>query len=433
MMFDITLMEIKRLKKTLITAILAPTFYSMLIMVFYIAFADALVDMVGIFDNASLQGLLKAFSMDSNTFSYILNYYVAYNGVYMLIMGIIFASVLSVHLFSKELRDGTYEFIYSNPISRLKVFISKAVVIVIYLLVLNIAVFFVGLISMELLKTKSPIFPWLSEENIEMVVEKVDGNPEGLKEAFELDESLFYDVMYSGLNNQFADISLESSVDEEVVADLMTVFLMEPDNIFDELLSNSKYMALFNMTDEEVFRTLIESQKENYFYMKDNFATDVAIVVPMFKSSPDVFLKQLKTSDEIEKFGDVFNIDGKSLDDLYIYYSFTNYLKLSITVFWVMLSIAYFIMMITIIVPKGRASTGVVSGIAMLIYIINMTGSITEEAKFLLYFSPLSYVNMDVMAIKYQTEMWSMVVMFLIIVISLIASAIAFEKSDLIA
>jgi|GEM_PF-5023944 len=433
MILDITLMEIKRLRKNLIIAILAPAFYSMLIMVFYIAFADALVDMVGIFDNASLQGLLKAFSMDSNTFSYILNYYVAYNGVYMLIMGIIFASMLSVRLFSKELRDGTYEFIYSNPISRLKVFVSKAAVIVIYLLVLNVVVFLVGLISIEALKTKSPIFPWLSEENIEMVVEKVDGNPEGLKEAFTLDESLFYDVMYSGLNDQFADVSLENSVDEEVVSDLLTIFLMDPDNIFDELLSDSKYMTLFNIKDEEMFRTLIESQKESYFYTKDQFGSDMTLVVPMFRSAPDVFLKQLKTTDQIEKFGDVFNIDEKSLDNLYMYYNFTNYLKLSITTFWVMLSIALFIMMITIIVPNGRVTTGVVTGIAMLIYIINMTGSITEDAKFLLYFSPLSYINMDVMAIKYQTEMWSMVVMFLIIVISLIASAIAFEKSDLIA
>jgi len=433
MILDITLMEIKRLRKNLIIAILAPAFYSMLIMVFYIAFADALVDMVGIFDNASLQGLLKAFSMDSNTFSYILNYYVAYNGVYMLIMGIIFASMLSVRLFSKELRDGTYEFIYSNPISRLKVFVSKAAVIVIYLLVLNVVVFLVGLISIEALKTKSPIFPWLSEENIEMVVEKVDGNPEGLKEAFTLDESLFYDVMYSGLNDQFADVSLEDSVDEEVVSDLLTVFLMDPDNIFDELLSDSKYMILFNIKDEEMFRTLIESQKENYFYTKDHFGSDMTIVAPMFRSAPDVFLKQLKTTDQIDRFGEVFGVDNKSLDNLYMYYSFTNYLKLSITTFGVMLSIALFIMMITIIVPNGKVTSGVVTGIAMLIYIINMTGSITEEAKFLLYFSPLSYINMDVMAIKYQTELWSMVVMFLIIVISLIVSAVSFEKSDLIA
>lgn len=433
MIFDITLMEIKRLKKNLIIGLLAPIFYSLLIMVFYTAFAGAMTELGSIFDNASLKNLLNAFSMDTNTFSYILNYYVAYNGVYMLIMGIIFASILSVHLFSKELKDGTYEFIYSNPIRRLKVFVSKAAVIVIYLLMLNILVFFIGLISIEVLKTKSPIFPWLSEENIEMVVKKADKNPEGLKEAFVLDETLFYDVMYSGLNNQFADISFESSVDEEVVSDLLTVFLVDPDNIFDELLSDPKYMALFNLKDEEMFRTLIENQKDNYFNMKNHFSSDMVIAVSMFKSSPEVFLKQLKTSDQIDNFGDVFNIKSKELDNLYIYYSFTNYLKLSITVFWVMLSIAFFIMMITIMIPKGRATTGVVTGIAMLIYIINMIGNITEKAKVLKYFSPLSYINMDVMAIKYQTEPWSMVVMILIVVISAIVSAIAFEKSDLIA
>ncbi|MBI9013603.1 MAG: ABC transporter permease subunit [Clostridiales bacterium] len=433
MMLDITLMEIKRLKKTLITGLLAPAFYSLLIMVFYTAFAGAMTELGGILDNASLQNLLKAFSMDTNTFSYILNYYVAYNGVYMLIMGIVFASILSVHLFSKELKDGTYEFIYSNPIRRLKIFVSKAAVIVIYLLVLNIMVFFVGLISIEALKTKSPIFPWLSDENIEMVVNKVDKNPEGLKEAFILDETIFYDVMYSGLNSQFSEISSVSSIDEAVVTDLLTVFLLDPDNIFDELLSDPKYMALFNLENEEIFKTIIENQKDNYFNMKNHFSSDMTVAVSMFKSSPEVFLKQLKTSDQINNFGEVFNINSKELDNLYIYYSFTNYLKLSITVFWVMLSIAFFIMMITIIIPKGRATTGVVTGIAMLIYIINMIGNITEKAKVVKYFSPLSYVNMDVMAIKYHTEQWSIVVMILIIAISVVVSAIAFEKSDLIA
>jgi hypothetical protein len=430
MNLDIIKMDLKRMKKHLIVAIIAPVAYSALIMVFYIAFADVFKDMQGFFNDASLQGLLRAFSMDTNTFSYILNYYVSYNGVYMLIMGICFAASLSVRLFSKELKDGTYEFIYANPQSRIKIFLSKSMIVVIYLVIVNLLVFLVGFTSLEMLKSKSPTIAWVNAENQEMLNEKVDVSNISY---FERNDVLFYDVIYSNLENQYTMASEVIDMDPEIVNNLLSAFLKDPDGIFDEMLDNKDlYMPLFETTDESVFNNTLEMQKKAYFTVKDSFKTDDSSALALFETNPKAFLNQVIVRDDVEGFKVAFNLSDKESEDLFIKYSLSNYIKLSFTSFMVMLSISVFVMMIVIIVPKGKMTSGIAIGICFLFYTINMMSNIAEPIKNLRYITPLSYINMDVMDVAYSTETWANIVMVTLIVLSYTVSAITISKKDLI-
>lgn len=434
MNLDIFKMDIKRMRKHLLIAILSPVAYSSLIMVFYIGFADVFEDMQGLFESSSLQSLLRAFSMDSNSFTYILNYYVSYNGVYMLLMGIIFAATLSVRLFSKELKEGTYEFMYANPVSRVKVFMSKSMVVVFYLFIMNLIVFLIGLGSLELLKTKSPILSWMSESNIEMLENKVEESPDRMA-FFNLDDELFYDVIYSNFQDMYTMTSNAENLDGEVVSDLMNVFLMNPEGIFDEMLNNKeKYMVLFNMTpgEEEAFEKIILAQKESYFTIKDQFKNEPSISLNLFKSNPEPFINQVVKDNRIEAFVETFDLTDDQREGLFVYYSLDNYIELSIVTFLVMLSIAMFVMMIVIIVPKGNMTSGMASGICFAIYLMNMMANIAEPVRFLRYFTPLSYINTNVMDVNYSTESWSLIVMMLMIVISYAVSIMSINKKDLI-
>lgn len=435
MNLKITLMELKRLKKNIIIGLVSPVAYAALIMVFYIAFADIMEDITGMFENASIQGLLRAFSMDSNTFSYILNFYVAYSGVYVLIMGVIFASILTVHLFSKELKDGTYEFLYGNPISRTKIFVSKAMVVVIYLVILNLAIFLVGFTSIEILKEKSPLIPWMSEDNQSLMIGKVEMKQEEISNVFSLDEQLFYDLLYSDIQSQFTMMQSENDFDSDVVSELMTIFILDPDAIYDELLSNiDKYIKLFNIeaSGKDQLVKIIELEKANYFYAKENFSKNSDISLKFFIDNPEPFLNQLIDLGNIDEFKNVFGFTDKEIDRIFIYYSLHNFIELSIITFLVMLSISIFVMMLSIVVPKGRFTTGMATGVCMLLYMISIMSNIIEQTKMLKYITPLSYLNMDVMAINYETETWALISIFGIVLVSLIISVVAFKKSDYI-
>lgn len=434
MAISIIMMELKRLRKNIIIGIAGPAFYAALIMVFYIAFAGVMGDLTDLFDNASLQVLLKAFSMDVNTFSYILSFYVAYNGVYVLLMGVIFAATLGVHLFSKELKNGTYEFLYGNPISRTKIFFSKSIVVVIYLLLLNLIIFLVGFTAIEILKTKSPMIPWMSTENIEVLNEKVDEN--NILTLFDLNDELFYSNIYSNLEKQFTmEVSLDSmpEIDTEVVTNLLAVFLTNPDGIYDEMLENpDRYMPLFNLKNEKLYHQLIETQKGIYFDNKRKFASDANYVLKQFRENPRLFLEQTIKNDSVEAFSSEIGLTEKEEKDIFIYYSLSNFIELSWVTFVVMLTVACFSIMLTVVIPKGRYSSGLATGIAFIFYIVSMMSNMTDKTEVLKYFSPLAYINMDVMSLNYKTETWAWIAMISVIVISSSVALISFNKSDLI-
>lgn len=432
--FNIVMMELKRLKKNMIIGIVGPAAYATLIMVFYIAFSGIMSEVNHIFKNASLQVLLRAFSMDVNTFSYILNFYVSYNGVYVLLMGVIFSATLGVHLFSKELTLGTYEFLYSNPISRTKIFISKSVVIVVYLLLLNLTIFLVGFIGIELLKEKSPQIAWASEENIDLLENKITS--ENIMDLFDINDDLFYANMYKELEGNFSlnmtSVSVEN-VDTESMSDLLAVFLTNPDGIYDEMLeSPDQYMALFKINNENLYRSIIRTQKNIYFDNKEKFRSDSDYLLDLYHKNPDLFLKQIVDQDQVERFSDKIALSEQERDELFIYYSFNNYLELSFVTFVVMLSVASFSIMLTVVIPKGKYSSGFATGLAFVFYMVSMMSNITEKTHFLKYFSPLAYLNMDVMAIDYRTPTWAWMSMFSIILFSTLMAILAFNKNDLI-
>jgi hypothetical protein len=349
-------------------------------------------------------------------------------------MGIIFAAVIAVKLFSKELKDGTYEFIYANPISRVKIFISKSLVVVLYLVVLNVMVFLVGFASIEVLKTKSPIMPWLSDENIEMLESKLSEDSSKIN-AFDRDEDLFYDVFYSNLSNQYEMASEVQEIDDNLISDLLGVFISNPDGIFDEMLSNKeKYMILFGYTEgqEEIYIKTMEVQKSAYFTFKEQFATSDDVALELFKNNPAPFLNQIVKDEKVESFKIEMGLTDKQSENLFIYYSFSNFVEHSTVTFLVMLCIAMFVMMLTVVIPKGLFTSGLATGVCMVIYLLNMMSNIAEPIRFLRYFTPLSYVNMDVMAVDYQTETWSLIVILAVIIVSYVVSIISIKRSDLI-
>jgi ABC-2 type transport system permease protein len=82
----------------------------------------------------------------------ILGFYAANNIIYMMVLGSIFAIVLSSNILLKEEYNKTAEYLLTRPLTRREIFISKLAVISLNVFLLNLVTSLVGFICMELVK-----------------------------------------------------------------------------------------------------------------------------------------------------------------------------------------------------------------------------------------------------------------------------------------
>jgi len=83
----------------------------------------------------------------------VLGFYTANNVIYMMVLGSIYAIVLSSGILLKEEYNKTAEYLLTRPLTRREIFFSKMAVVSINILVLNLITALAGFISMELVKT----------------------------------------------------------------------------------------------------------------------------------------------------------------------------------------------------------------------------------------------------------------------------------------
>ncbi len=82
----------------------------------------------------------------------VLGFYAANNVIYMMVLGSIFAIVLSSNILLKEEYDKTAEYLLTRPVTRSEIFLSKLAVISINVFLLNFITSLAGFICMEIVK-----------------------------------------------------------------------------------------------------------------------------------------------------------------------------------------------------------------------------------------------------------------------------------------
>ena len=85
----------------------------------------------------------------------VLGFYAVNNVIYMMVLGSIFAIVLSSNILLKEEYDKTAEYLLTRPLKRSEIFFSKVSVLALYVFLLNVITCLAGFISMELVKKES--------------------------------------------------------------------------------------------------------------------------------------------------------------------------------------------------------------------------------------------------------------------------------------
>jgi ABC-2 type transport system permease protein len=150
MNISIYLKELKKSSKTLLIVTAAVVLIIMFTLVVYRNFTESgtVEEVFKMFP----EEMLKAFSMNFDTFDNILGFYTSYNIFYIMIGGGILAITMGGGLLSKEETQKTAEFLYTKPVTRFEVVWSKFLAFVTNIIIFNIAVMVSAVIFMEIFK-----------------------------------------------------------------------------------------------------------------------------------------------------------------------------------------------------------------------------------------------------------------------------------------
>jgi ABC-2 type transport system permease protein len=139
---------------SLILWIVAVTFLISLTMSVYRTFVDnqsKVMGMMSLVPKGALQ--FKGISNFNDLLS-VLGFYAANNIIYMMVLGSIFAIVLSSNILLKEEYNKTAEYLLTRPLTRAEIFLSKMAVAFLHILLLNLFAALAGFICMEIVKTE---------------------------------------------------------------------------------------------------------------------------------------------------------------------------------------------------------------------------------------------------------------------------------------
>lgn len=128
------------------------TVLTSLTMSFYGIFLEnnqKILAMISILPEGTLQ--FKGISDVNDLFS-VLGFYSANNVIYMLVLGSVYSIVLSSGILLREEYGKTAEFLLAWPLTRREVFFSKAIVVILNVLAINIVVAVAGYITLEAVK-----------------------------------------------------------------------------------------------------------------------------------------------------------------------------------------------------------------------------------------------------------------------------------------
>jgi ABC-2 type transport system permease protein len=149
---NLFLKEIRRNVFSLIVWTIVITLLITLTMSVYRTFMEnqsKITGMLSIIPKGALQ--FKGISNFNDLLS-VLGFYAANNVIYLMVLGSIYAIVLSSNILLKEEYEKTAEYLLTRPVTRSEIFFSKLSVILLNILILNFVTSLAGFICLELVK-----------------------------------------------------------------------------------------------------------------------------------------------------------------------------------------------------------------------------------------------------------------------------------------
>lgn len=130
---------------------------SFLLAVCVFLFPEMKGEMEGVNDIfSSLGSFTAAFGMDRLNFGTLMGFYAIECGNVLGLGGAFYASLCAVSMLSKEEKDRTAEFLFSHPVSRVRIMAEKLIAIMVQITVMNLIIYIVSIGSMAVIGEDIP-------------------------------------------------------------------------------------------------------------------------------------------------------------------------------------------------------------------------------------------------------------------------------------
>jgi ABC-2 type transport system permease protein len=87
---------------------------------------------------------------------------------------------------------------------------------------------------------------------------------------------------------------------------------------------------------------------------------------------------------------------------------------------------------LTVLMKRAKAITGIVIGIVMGAYFVDMILRISDKAQFLLFFTPFHYMNLDVLSSGYGFDAWRICTMIGVSVVLILLTHLLYRRRDIL-
>ncbi len=377
-------------------------------MAFYPPISESIGQMTTLFENPMMKSLIGLFMVGPEALGSLTGFYITYASIYVILMGGIFATLSAVGDVAGEFRDHTAEFIFTKPVKRSSILISKWLAIETRIFILCIVLCITTLFSFMLFSKTAPYEYYAKEDALETVSNAVQQRPQVLSEVFELNADFFEGWVMAQVETQLEENKAaveEIDLSPDEMRAMLEALLQDSDTYFEEVLKNpDQLMDQFGIAPagREAFLKSVEKERISYEAMMKRYENDPDFHLEMFLSAPDYFLKKIRTGDRLKTMQGAYPEATDALAKLIAPYSARRIALLHFYMFLfmsVMNSLGVFLSAI-MRRPKGVMATTM--GLVLALYFFSTVSRIsTETAKFAVV-SPFGLIDQNITGAVYQ-------------------------------
>jgi len=154
---------------------------------------DFVSQMDVLFRNPMMKNIMSAFNVDLNQLTKLGSFFTTYASIYIVLIGCIFSISTASRIISKEELLKTADFLYTRPLTRFSIFVSKLLAYVTLLVILNMAMLGSGILGMELFKTPGSLMVYVTDDTKNELTAAFREKPELFRETFTITDRGYAD------------------------------------------------------------------------------------------------------------------------------------------------------------------------------------------------------------------------------------------------
>ncbi len=406
-------------------------------MAFYPPISESLAEMSALFENPMMKSLIGLFAMGPNALASLMGFYVTYASIYVVLTGGIYAVLMSAGDVAGEFRDRTSEFLFTCPVKRRMILISKWLAVQTRILIMCIVLAGATLMSFNMFDENAPLEYFEHAHALEEVEAVLKERPQGISQVWTLNDSFFTGWvttnMTSELEGKPSQVGGMTLNGDEAEA-LLEKALSDPNSFFDEIAQNPEaYMIQLGIpeADKAMFLEAVEGGQKTYEAVVERYRTDAEFHFEMFTENPSYFMQALNMRDAYNRFTAEYPKGTRPLLKLVAPYSPVRILKLHVYIFFFMTAMNALGTLLSVWMKQAKHVTSAAVGLVLGLYFFSTLSKISPSTAWLSALTPFGQIDQSLTGTRYDLKLVNLFVLSAEAGICLLLSVRHLEKRDI--